>query len=235
MLDQESYINDLLQRFNVADCNVVATPADPNQKLTKEMCPNTNEERKQMESVPYRELVGSLQYLAQSTRPDICFAVNMVSQFCQNPGKAHWTAAKRILRYLKGTKAMKLTYSKDSEEAFVDYSDADAGNDPDTRRSITGYVFKQAGGAISWSCRKQATVALSTMEAEYMAVSAATQEAMWWRGLREELHGVSEAVQIRCDNLSAVHLAKKEVGYSPRSKHIDIRHHFVREKLAQNR
>lgn len=234
MVDQESYINSLLQRFNVADCNVVATPADPNQKLTKEMCPNTEEERKLMENVPFRELVGSLQYLAQSTRPDISFAVNVVSQFCQNPGKAHWIAAKRILRYLKGTKSMKLTYSKESDEGFVGYSDADWGNDPDTRRSITGYVFKQSGGAISWSCRKQATVALSTMEAEYMAVSAATQEALWWRGLREELHGASETVEIRCDNLSTVHLAKKEVGYSPRSKHIDIRHHFVREKLEQN-
>ena len=178
MLDQEQYINELLQRFNVTDCNAVSTPADPTQKLTKEMCPRTDEERKQMEKVPFRELVGGLQYLAFSTRPDICYAVNAVSQYSSNPGKAHWTAAKRVLRYLKGTKSMKLTYSKEGNEGFVGYSDADWANDPETRRSITGYVYMQSGGSISWSCRKQTTVALSTMEAEYMAVSAATLEAL---------------------------------------------------------
>ena len=233
MLDQEQYINELLQRFNVAECNAVSTPADPTQKLTKEMCPSTVEEREQMAKVPFRELVGGLQYLALSTRPDICFAVNAVSQFSSNPGKAHWIAAKRVLRYLKGTKTMKLTYSKHGDQGFVGYSDADWGNDPETRRSITGYVYLEAGGSISWSCRKQTTVALSTMEAEYMAVSAATQEALWWRGLLKELFGVAQPVTIHCDNMSAVHLAEKEIGYSPRSKHIDIRHHFVRENVEE--
>ncbi|KXJ68466.1 hypothetical protein RP20_CCG003337 [Aedes albopictus] len=92
----------------------------------------------------------------------------------------------------------------------------------------------KSGGPISWSCRRQSTVALSTTEAEYMAVSAAAQEAIWWRGLRQELSGVSEKITVCCDNKSAIHLAGKEVDYSPRSKHIDIRHHFVREKVEEN-
>lgn len=230
-LDQEQYINELLDRFGATDCNTVTTPADPGQKLTKQMSPKSEEERKQMEKVPFRELVGGLQYLAQGTRPDISFAVNAVSHFVNDPGKAHWTAAKRILRYLKGTKKMKLTYNGRCNGSFVGYCDADWGNDTDTRRSITGYVFLQSGGPISWNCRKQTTIALSTTEAEYMAISAATQEAIWWRGFREELSGCAEPVPIFCDNRSAVHLAEKEIGYSSRSKHIDIRHHFVRQYI----
>lgn len=126
---------------------------------------------------------------------------------------------------------MKLVYQKQPDNVFEGFSDADWGNDAETRRSITGYVFQCAGGSVSWSCKKQPTVALSTMEAEYMALSAATQEAVWWRGLRGELFGAQDAVPISCDNRSALCLAEKEIGYSPRTKHIDMRHHFVREKL----
>ncbi|XP_062542536.1 uncharacterized protein LOC134210512 [Armigeres subalbatus] len=192
-------------------CDPVATPADHNQKLTKQMSPGSEEERKQMQNVPFRELVGGLQFLAQGTRPDISFAVNAVSQFCSDPGKPHWTAAKRILRYLKGTKDMKIIYSKQADERFAGFSDADWGNDVETRRSITGYVFMKSGGPISWNCRRQSTVALSTTEAEYMAISAAAQEAIWWRGLRQELSGVAEKITIFCDNKSAIHLAEREV------------------------
>lgn len=90
----------------------------------------------------------------------------------------------------------------------------------------------QSGGAVSWSSKRQSTVALSTTEAEYMALSSATQEAAWWRGFRQELHGAEMSVPINCDNKSAISLAEKDVGYSSRSKHIDIRHHYVREQLA---
>ncbi|XP_055527727.1 uncharacterized protein LOC129720289 [Wyeomyia smithii] len=175
-----------------------------------------------MALVPFRELVGGLQFLAQCTRPDIAYAVNSVSSFSSNPGEAHLTAAKRILRYLKGTKLMKLVYVKQNDKEFEGFSDADWGNDPESRRSITGYVFQFVGGSVSWSCRKQPTVALSTTEAEYMAMSAAAQEALWWRGFRSEIFGVHQPVQINCDNRSAICLAEKEIGYSPRSKHIDL-------------
>ncbi|KXJ84011.1 hypothetical protein RP20_CCG016978 [Aedes albopictus] len=104
---------------------------------------------------------------------------------------------------------MKLVYEKKEEGVFEGFSDADWGNDPESRRSITGYIFQFAGGSVSWSCRKQPTVALSTTEAEYMAMSAATQEALWWRGFRNELFGVQLPVQISCDNRSAILSGRK--------------------------
>ncbi|KXJ78520.1 hypothetical protein RP20_CCG004375 [Aedes albopictus] len=233
-LDQQRYIEELLRKFNMVDCNPTATPAEVNQRLVKAMSPKTQQEKERMHSVPYRELVGGLQFLAQCTRPDIAYAVNAVSSFCGNPGEAHWTAAKRILRYLQGTKSLGLVFRKESDAAFEGFSDADWGNDPDSRRSVTGYLFQFGGGSVSWSSRKQPTVALSTMEAEYMALSAASQEALWWRGFRAELLGRKEPITIYCDNRSTIWLAEKEIGYSPRSKHIDVRHHFVREQLENH-
>lgn len=232
-LDQEKYIEQLLERFGMVNCNPVSTPFDSCQKLTKDMCPKSSDEAERMSKVPFRELVGGLQFLAQCTRPDVSFAVNAISSFNSNPGEAHWTAAKRILRYLKGTKDMKLVYDSDNVEQFHGYSDADWGNDSETRRSVTGYVFLHAGGAVAWSCRRQPTVALSTTEAEYMAIAAAGQEALWWRSFRAELSGVNTSVQMNCDNRSAICLAEKEVGYSARTKHIDLRHHFIKEQLEQ--
>lgn len=230
-VDQERYINELLEKFKMTECNPVLTPMDLNQKLSREMSPRTEEDRERMKQVPFRELIGSLQFLAQCTRPDICHALSVVSSFCENPGDAHWVAAKRILRYLKGTKDLKLVYSKQSENRLDAFTDADWGNDLDTRRSTSGYVFIKNGGAITWSSRRQPTVALSTTEAEYMALAATTQESIWWRGFIGELWGQKLAMLIRCDNKSAISLAEKEMGYSPRSKHIDIRHHFVREQI----
>lgn len=186
-----------------------------------------------MQKVPFKALVGGLQYLAQGTRPDISFAVNAVSHFCNDPDKVHWIATKRVLRYLKGTKQLKLEYNRRSDGMFVSYCDADWGNHTDTRRSITGYVLMQSGGAIAWNCRKHSTVALSITEVEYMAVSSVTQKAIWWRGFQQELSGCVESVSIFCDDRSAIHLAEKEIGYSSRTKHIDIRHHFVRQHIVR--
>lgn len=230
-LDQQRYTEELLQRFNMVDCNPTSTPAEVNLRLTKAMSPKTEQEKERMQNVPYRELVGGLQFLAQCTRPDIAYSVNAVSSFCSNPGETHWTAAKRILRYLQGTKSKGLVFRKKDNASFEGFSDADWGNDQDSRRSVTGYLFQFGDGSVSWSSRKQPTVALSTMEAEYMALSAASQEALWWRGFRSELLGRKEPITIHCDNRSAICLAEKEIGYSPRSKHIDVRHHFVREQL----
>ena len=129
---------------------------------------------------------------------------------------------------------MKLMQNSTSDGNFKGFCDADWGNDTDNCYSITGYVMKQAGGPVAWNSRKQSTVALSTTETEYMAVSAVTQEAVWWKGFRQELLGCVEPVTIYCDNRSAIHLAEKQIGYSSRSKHIDIRHHFIRQSIARN-
>ena len=230
-INQSQYIQKVLDRFDMADCNSVSIPADPNQKLTAEMSPKNQSDRESMENMPYQEAIGSLLFAAQVSRPDIQFAVGAVSRLKNNPGVAHWLAVKRIMRYLKGTIDMKLTYSKNGNEVVQGYCDSDWASDSIDRRSTTGYVFKLQGGAISWASKKQPTVALSTTESEYMAMSLATQEAIWWQGLCQELLGEKKCLTIiNCDNKGAIQLAEK-TAFSPRTKHIDVRHHFLREKV----
>lgn len=230
-LSQEKYIKNILVKFGMNDCKPVATPVDVNQKLTKEMSPKNHAERLEMEKIPYQEAVGSLLYLAQGTRPDITFAVNSVSRFNNDPGKAHWTAVKRIFRYLKNTSDVKIKFNGQTSSALIGYSDADWANDTDDRRSCTGYIFTRNGGPISWNSRRQHTVALSSTEAEYMALSSATQEAIWLKQFEEQFWPNKKPIHIHCDNRSAIHLAETET-YHPRSKHIDVRHHFIRENVG---
>lgn len=233
-IDQEAYIRKMLEKFKMMDCKPVSTPNDPNQKLTKEDLPMGDDEANEMSKVPYKEAIGSLLYASQATRPDIAYAVGLVSRFCQQPRRIHWVAVKRILRYLRGTLSAKLVFSKKGDPNVEGYSDADWANEADDRRSITGNIFKFQSGPISWQSKKQRTVALSTTEAEYMALSATSQEALWIRSLALELdpEAVSRGLKIFCDNKGAIDLAKN-AGYRPRTKHIDVRHHFVREGIER--
>lgn len=126
---------------------------------------------------------------------------------------------------------MKLKYSKNDPSEIVGFCDADWASDSDERRSITGYVFTRHGGALTWNTRKQQKIALSTTEAEYMAMSASVQEAMYLRNLQFELNlNEVKPTKIFCDNRSALNLSQAS-NYSPRTKHIDIRHHYIREKV----
>lgn len=241
-IDQHKYIGEVLQRFNMADCNPVSTPVDVSTKLTKKMGPTDAAGREEMRSIPYQEAVGSLLFAAQVSRPDIQFAVNMVSRFSNNPGQPHWNAVKRIMRYLRGTKDKKLTYRRDSSTELHGFCDADWATDVEDRRSVTGYVFMMNDGAITWNSKKQPTVALSTTEAEYMAMSSATQEATWLRNLNIELFSHEESktsaqsppIQIFGDNMSALSLSDKTTSFHPRTKHIDIRHHYIRDCVNNN-
>ena len=182
-IDQENYINKILSRFNMEDCKSVLTPMDPNQKLSKEMESKSAEEKEQMANVPYMEAIGSILYVSQVSRPDISYAVNFLSRFSKNPGKAHWSAVKRLLRCLKGTTNLKLQYRKGANSSLVGFCDADWGNDINDRHSVSGYVFVMQGSPISWGSKRQATVALSTTEAEYMSLSSTYQEALCLRNL----------------------------------------------------
>ena len=160
-LDQEAYIETILSRFKMQDCKAVATPTNSSIKLTKEMSPQTEEEKEEMSAVPYQEAVGCLMYLAQCTRPDILFAVNQLSRYNNNPGSCHWQAVKHLMRYLRGTASMKLKYSRKGNEQIIGYSDADWATDTEDRKSTRGYIFLMQGGAVSWCCKRQPTVALS--------------------------------------------------------------------------
>ena len=186
-----------------------------------------------VDAILYQSAVGHLLYLSGWT---IAFAVGNVARFCSNPTREHWTAVKRILRYLKGTTSYVLEYSRngDDESILSGYSDADWAGDINDRKSMSGYLFMMSGAATSWKSRKQTCVALSTAEAEYVALASAAQEAAWMRQLLEDLcHKQTEPTVVREDNQSAIAIAQQPHSHS-KMKHIDIRYHFVREKVQDN-
>lgn len=179
----------------------------------------------------YSGLIGSLLYLAVCTRPDIAQAVGALARYMAQPTTAQWKAALGVLRYLSSTADQGIVFG--GGKGLAGYSDADYAGDPDSRRSTTGYVFLLYGGAISWSSRLQPTVAQSTVEAEYMAAASAVKEALWIRKLLHDL-GIDHvgAVQLYSDNQGALQLLKHPIA-SQRSKHIDVMHHFARERVAR--
>ncbi|PIL25828.1 transcription factor [Ganoderma sinense ZZ0214-1] len=231
-ISQRSYIDTIVSRFNLDEAAPLSIPLQPGSPLGNHQSPSTPRQFEDMRDVPYREAVGSLMYAAMGTRPDITFAVTALSQFMQNPGRAHWDALKRVLRYLKGSRELWLVYGTNNE-GLRGYSDADWGSSTEHRHSISGYVFTLDGGAISWSSKKQNVVALSSTEAEYIALTHATKEAIWLRYvLSDILHPelATFPVRLHSDNRSAIALAKDNAFHS-RTKHIDIRFHFIREAV----
>jgi hypothetical protein len=233
-LSQQSYITSILQRFNFADAKPLSLPMDPNVQLTSEQSPVSVKDIAAMKHVPYREAVGSLMWAAVGTRPDIAFPVGVLSKFLDNPGPAHWEACKRVFRYLLGTKDLRLTYGA-GKPGLEGYSDAD-GMSQESRRAISGFAFIIDGGAISWSSKKQELVSLSTTEAEYVAMTHAAKEAIWLRQLIAELfRPLERPITLHGDNQSAIALAYSDIGqFHARTKHIDIRYHFIRYVIENN-
>ena len=232
-LSQRKYTEELIAKFNMENAKTVSTPMEVNTKITKEMSPKSEEERAEMSNRPYRELVGSLIYLANATRPDIAFAASTLSRFCNDPGETHWYYAKRILRYLKGTSHYSIKYVK-NEDTFTAYTDSDWAGDEDDRRSCTGNVVILANGPISWKSRKQTSVALSTMEAEYAGLAEISREVVYVKRLLTYMGFklVKGSINVYCDNQSAIELSKNAV-FHKRSKHIDISFHFTRELVEK--
>ena len=224
-LHQKQYILNMLKRFGLAEAKTVSTPADLSAKLVKE-----DGISKDVDQVKYQSMVGSLLYADMATHPDIAQAVGAVSKFNAKPSEAHLTAAKGILQYLRGTVDLALRYHKSENELLVGYSDADWGGDSDDRHSTPGNLFLMAGGAVSCLSKKQAVVALSTSEVEYIALSLATQEAVSLRKLLAELNLPNKPVMMMEDNQGAIAIAKNPIAHS-RTKYIDIQYHYVREAL----
>jgi hypothetical protein len=225
-LSQRSYIESMLRRYGFEDLKPVSLPMETSIRLTSAQSPSTTQEIAHMRNIPYQEAVGSLMYASLGTRPDITYAVQTVSRFSKNPGQAHWEAVKRIFRYLKGTKEFWLTYGGQKKE-FKGYADAD-GSMAEDRHAISGYAFLLHGGAVSWAAKRQEIVSLSTTESEYVAVTHASKEALWLRSLITQLFDVELGPStLFSDNQSAIALTKDHQ-YHPRTKHIDIRFHFIR-------
>jgi len=177
----------------------------------------------------YQELVGSLLYLAVTVRADIAVATNALARHMSRPTEPLWRAAKGVVRYLAGTVSLGLQYGSPGElEGAVD---ADFNGCPDTRRSTTGWAFFYHGGAISWSSKRQPTVACSTAEAEYIAAAAATREALLLKKLMQDLGEADRPVPMAEDNMACLALIANPEG-TGRAKHIDTAHHFVRERAA---
>lgn len=231
-LDQSQMINDILIRFNMEDCKPVATPDSVGSPLSKEQCPKTEEEKFEVADYPFRSGVASLLYLLV-TRGDIATAVTELCCYMNNHGQAHIRAFKRVLRYLKGTQDLALTFDGNSKEPFTleAWCDASWGDNPDNRRSKTGYVVKLGCNTVSVCSILQKTVALSTTEAEYMAVSDGLREIIWLRELLKD-YGFEQpsATVIHEDNNGCIALSVNPVNHK-RNKHIDIRHHFIRDKV----
>lgn len=227
-LYQHKYIMDLLERTHMLDSSSQPTPMCPSVKLTVDAGVPLED------STPYRQVVGALQYLTL-TRPDISFAVNKLSQYLKTPTSVHWSACKRVLRYLAGTSTLGLHFRPGSSLALESFADADWAGSLDDRKSTSGYLVFYGGNLVSWSSKKQQVVARSSTESEYRSLALAASEVMWISSLLQELHlSLPRTPVIWCDNLGASSLASNPV-FHARTKHIEIDVHFVRDQvLAAN-
>jgi len=229
-ITQSGYIGAILERFQMMDAKPMTTPMATGIKLYK-----PNEDDEILNSTYYQSIIGSQMYGMLCTRPDIAFAISQLSQFNSCPTTAHLSAAKRCFRYLKQTLDMGLTFSGSIGLVLEAFSDADWGAGED-RKSISGFIFLLAGAAICWQSRKQSTVALSSTEAEYIALVQAAKELLWIQQLLEDL-GITNVINrniIYEDNQGAIALAKNPE-YHARTKHIDIQYHFIRECVEKGK
>lgn len=228
-IGQESYVKKVVEKFCMSESKSISTPFDIGTVLKKSGDESTVD-------FPYRQACGSLMYAATVSRPDISYAVGEISRFMQNPNHEHVNAVKRILRYLNHTKSMGIMYGLkgDNEISLIGYTDADYARDIESRRSTTGYAFKIGDGVVTWKSQRQKTVALSTTEAEYMAVCDGAKEAVWLRQLLKDI-GCEQvgATQLFVDNQSAIRLVRNPEMHH-KTKHIDVRLHFIRNLNEEN-
>lgn len=231
-LSLAQYFQDILDRFELHNIRPVSTPADPTVTLQSTNSGTASPAFKKW----YQAMVGSLNWPAGVSRPDIAFATGRVGRYSSNPSQEHMDAVERIYAYIRGTMDLCLAYnensSQDTLEAFVD---SDWGACADTRRSTSGWLIKLARAPISWSSKRQRTVALSSTEAEYMAATEAAKEAVWLKRFINELaipRMTIKTVTIQIDNNGAMKLTKNPE-FHGRTKHIEMRHHFIRELIKE--
>jgi hypothetical protein len=215
------------------DARHISSPMDPDIDLGNPICQD-----KTADKDLYMSLIGSLMYIALATRPDIAFAVTALSRYNETPLQMHLTAAKRVLRYLKGTMELELHFGDNQQTILEGFTDSDWAGCKSQRKSTGGYVFFSHGGPISWQAKGQSVVALSTLEAEYIACSDATREAIWLRRLLSNIQGREEEsmepVTIGCDNQGALKLIESGV-VRAKTKHIDIKYHHIHDEKANGR
>jgi hypothetical protein len=228
-LTQRPYWEHVINRFDLTSIPPRNTPLPIGINLDHEMSPKTESEKEQMLSKPYRSILGSVMWGQLATRPDLSFSVSLLSRFQANPGIDHWNALMHVIGYVKNTIDFGLTYSRENVLSPIAFVDADYGGCRDTRRSTSGYIFLMAGGAVTWSSKRQATVALSTVEAEYVAMSRCAQQMAWMQTWLDEVVVEYEKPGIiKGDSRGAIALSKNTKDHG-KVKHIDIRHHYLRD------
>lgn len=226
-LDKSRYISKLLDCYNLQNAHPTSTPMSPSIEFDDQTSMRNT-------SFPYRELIGSLLSLAQISRPDILFSVSKLSRYTQDPRTVHCNGAKNILRYLKKTKDLCITYEKSKELKVIGYTDSDYAGDKPSRKSTNGYVFLINGGSFTWKSTLQKCVASSTMEAEYIGQAWATREALYIRKLLDDFDvPIDEPLTIFADNEKAIDLAY-QYRNTQRSKHIDVAYHITRDYASKN-
>jgi len=221
-INQKKYASEVLKRFGMDKSNSVRNPIVPGCKLVKD------EGGVKVDNTHFKQMVGSLMYLT-ATRPDMMFVVSLISRYMENPTELHLQVAKRVLRYLKGTLDFGIFYNKGRNNDLVAYTDSDYAGDLGDRKSTSGYVFLLSSGTISWLSKKQPVVSLSTTEAEFIVAASYACQIVWLKRVLEKL-GLNQdkTTIIHCDSSSAIKLSKNPVMHG-RSKHIDVRFHFLRE------
>ncbi|WVZ96895.1 hypothetical protein U9M48_042475 [Paspalum notatum var. saurae] len=228
---KRTYIDKVLKWFNMHDSKKGFLPMSPGTILSKTQCPSTTDEQKRMSDIPYASAIGSIMYAMICTRPDVFFALSVMSRYQSCPGEGHWIAVKNILKYLRRTKDAFLVFGDEEELVVKGYTNAGFQTDKDDSRSQAGFVFCLNGEAVSWKSSKQDTVADSTTEAEYIAASEAAKEVVWIRKFVSELGVVPSAscpLDLYCDNMGAIAQANDPRSHQ-KSKHILRRYHLIRE------
>lgn len=227
-INQALYSRKVLKRFNMIDAVPVSTPADPTSSQGE-----SHDDEPTTIAYPFREAVGSLMYLAVGTRPDIAYAISSVSRHLENPMRRDVTAVKRIMKYIKATADHGILFDSNSKQDLDVFSDADYAGDRDSRRSTSGFVFMLGSGAIAWCSQRQKCVALSTTESEYIAASETVKELVWINRLLMELvTNRPPSPTLFMDNQSAIRLIKNPE-YHKRTKHIDVRYHYIRDMFEE--
>ena len=229
-LSQGEYVHKILSHFGMVDCSPITTLVDPSIHLE----PTSNTTCFGHLST-YHSTVGTLLYTAMGTRPDIAYAVQSLSQFSKDPSTEHWTAVKQVFCYLQGKQNLGIMYDTLDGEASVEVtglSDANWANSPTSRKSISGNIFCLGGGVVSWISKKQPTVTLLSMEAEYMSATLAAKHTLWLHNFFSFLGFPQNGpAYLYLDNKSAIDLAENSSQFHPWSKHIDIQYHFIAEKV----
>ncbi|CAM9000245.1 unnamed protein product [Rhodiola kirilowii] len=220
-ISQQKYLGEVVNKYGFGGSKHVNTPSSPNESLTKDDgSPKTDATR-------YRGMIGSLLYLTAS-RPDIMFSVCQCARFQAEPRESHVKAVNRILRYLKGTEKLVLWYPRVKSLRLEGYTDADFAGDRTDRKSTSGMAQFLRSCLVSWGSKKQNSVALSTKEAEYIAAAACCAQILWLKNQLSDFNLHFDQVLIFCDNTSAISIVKNPVQHG-KTKHIEIKHHFLRD------